>query len=68
MHKKTEDRNQKPCFKADTKEEKERKKENKTHKTSQKFNQIYFSELGHRSLAAHKSKIIVSVPTTPLIC
>lgn len=54
MHKKTKDRNQKLCFKVDTKEEKERKKRTK-HKTSQKFNQIYFSELGHRSLAAHKS-------------
>lgn len=40
MHKKTEDRNQKPCFKADTKEEKERKK--RTKHTKQAKNSIRF--------------------------
>lgn len=52
MHKKTKDRNQKTCFKADTKEEKERKKRTKQAKKSIGF---IFSELGHRSLAAHMS-------------
>lgn len=42
MHKKTKDRNQKLCFKVDTKEEKERKKRTKHTKQAKKSIRFIF--------------------------